>query len=161
MAGRERRNGKRPKTMEYRTGEGHGGDGRKMWVDKSKLRIEKETKTSSRMGKRGRGRGWGEVQYQVLNEGTYKSSFVEHHHCGRKVSGYDKWEISGCRYGLEVVSNLIYLALLFIWLCIFYFKDLCFSALRLGGETVIVKFVLLGLKFGSQSRVMPQRRFLG
>lgn len=30
MAGRERRNGRRPKTMEYRTGEGHGGDGRKM-----------------------------------------------------------------------------------------------------------------------------------
>lgn len=66
MAGRERRNGRRPKTMEYRTGEGHGGDGRKMWVDKSKLRIEKETKTSSRMGERVRGREWGEVQYQIF-----------------------------------------------------------------------------------------------
>lgn len=56
------------------------------------------------------------MRYNIrfLNEGTYKSSFVEHHHCGRKVSGYDKWEISGCRRGSDVVSNLIYLALLLI-----------------------------------------------
>ncbi len=74
------------------------------------------------------------------------------------MSGYDKWEISGCRRGLDVVSNLIYLGLLFIWLCIFYFKDLCFSTLLLGGKTVIVELVLLGLKFGSQSRVLPQRK---
>lgn len=67
------------------------------------------------------------------------------------------WEVSGCRRSLNVVSNLIYLGLPFIWLCIFYSKGLCFFALPLGGKTVIVEFVFLGLKFGSQSRVIPQR----